>query len=298
MNPVFSSRSLLMSVVLLCADSAALAAEPALPLPPRYETRESWRQPVPPVRIAEHTWHIGTASITTLLLKTDDGAILIDGGVPQAADMLLSHMKMLGVEPHDLKLILHSHAHADHTGPFAAIKRATGATLVSNAESAAMLARGGSDDIHFGDGITFPPVQVDRLLHDGEIVELGSLRLTVHFTPGHTPGSMSWTWDDVRDGNALHIAYVDSISAPGYRLIDNPRYPRIVGDYRASFATIRALPCDVLLSPHPDFSGWNYADTLNPRPTPMTCRAYADTAETALDATLEEQRATPRKTAR
>src|SRR3546814_8170388 len=111
--------------------------------------------------------------------------------MPQAADMLLAQMRELGVEPGDLKLIMHSQAHGDHVGPLAAVRRATGATLVSNAESAVLLAAGGSDDIHFGDQILYPPVHVDRIVHDGEAVELGGLRLTVHFMPGHTPGSRS-----------------------------------------------------------------------------------------------------------
>src|SRR3546814_9273815 len=76
----------------------------------------------------------------------------------------------------------------------------------------------------------YPPVHVDRIVHDGEAVELGGLRLTVHFMPGHTPGSMAWTWTDVRDGRPLRIAYVDSLSTPGYQLMDNPRIPRLVDD--------------------------------------------------------------------
>src|SRR5690606_32079599 len=140
--------------------------------------------------------------------------------------------------------ILFSQAHADHTGPLAELRRRTGARVVSNAESAVLLARGGSDDIHFGDGIVFPPVQVDRLVMDGEAVELGGMRFTVHFMPGHTPGSMAWTWTDHRDGRELHIAYADSLTAPGYRLLGNPRYPRIVEDFRRSFDVVRALPCD------------------------------------------------------
>lgn len=274
---------------LLFVANGAIAAEPVLPPAQAYQTPDAWRQPVAPVRIAEHTWQIGTRSITALLVKTNAGAVLIDGGLPQAADMLLAHMRALGVEPDDLKLILHSHAHGDHAGPLAAIKRATGATLASNAESAWLLAHGGSNDIHFGDGILYPPVQVDRLLHDSETVELGEMRFTVHFTPGHTPGSMSWTWQDSRDGKPVDIAYVDSLSAPDYRLAGNLRYPRIIDDYRHSFAVVRALPCDLLLTPHGDSSGWNYANTDAPHEKPMTCREYADRAAQALDAQLAKQ---------
>ena len=279
-------RPLLLGL-LLASSATAVAAEPVLPQARAYTTPDAWRQPVAPVRIADHTWHIGTAGITALLLKTRDGAILIDGGVPQAADMLLAHMRALGLAPGDLKLILASHAHGDHVGPIAAIQRATGARVVNNAETAVLMARGGSDDIHFGDDILYPPVQTDRVIRDGEVVALGGLRLTAHFIPGHTPGSIAWTWDDTRDGATLRIAYVDSLTAPGYTLVGNARYPRIVEDYRASFDTVRALPCDLLLTPHADASGWDFASTAKPHPAPMTCAAYANRAGQNFDVQLK-----------
>ncbi|MCJ0825243.1 subclass B3 metallo-beta-lactamase [Luteimonas sp. 50] len=284
------NHALSLACLLLFAASIAPAAEPALPQGKAYETPQAWRQPVAPVRISDHAWQIGTAGITALLLKTDAGALLIDGGLPQAADMLLAQMRTLGVAPGDLKLVLSSHAHGDHAGPIAAIKRATGAQVFNNAESAVLMARGGSDDIHFGDDILYPPAQTDRILHDGEVVALGGLRLTPHFIPGHTPGSIAWTWDDSRDGKPLRIAYVDSLTAPGYRLLGNPRQPRIVEDFTHTFATVRALPCDLLLTPHADASGWDFADAAHPHARPMTCAAYADAAETALRAQLEAAR--------
>jgi metallo-beta-lactamase class B len=272
--------------LLLCACAVAHGSGPVLPQGTAYETPDAWRQPVAPVRIADHTWQIGTAGISALLVKTDDGALLIDGGLPQAADMLLAHMRALGVGPNDLHYILASHAHGDHAGPIAAIRRATGAQVLNSAESAVLMARGGSDDIHFGDAILYPPVQTDRILHDGEVVALGDLRLTAHFIPGHTPGSIAWTWDDTREGTSRHVAYVDSLTAPGYTLVGNPRYPHIVDDFRRSFATVRALPCDVLVTPHADASGWDFSDAAKPHPTPMTCAAYADAAERKLQAQL------------
>ncbi|MGH8077460.1 MAG: subclass B3 metallo-beta-lactamase, partial [Lysobacter sp.] len=142
-------------------------------------------------------------------------------------------------------------------------------------------------DLHFGDSLVFPPVQADRLVLDGEVVDIGGMRLTAHFTPGHTPGSMSWTWDDTRDGKTVRIAYVDSLTAPGYRLIDNPSYPHIVEDYRRTFARVRALPCDMLITPHPEASHSAEADKTKPA---MDCRGYADAAEKTLDGLVEEQR--------
>jgi len=282
----------IVPVVLLAAlapDAPAAGSE--LPQLKAYTVAASWRTPVEPLRITDHVWQVGAADITALLVKTDAGAVLIDGGMPQMADSLLANLRKLGVAPADLRLILHTHAHADHAGPFAAIKRATGATLVSNAESAVLLQRGGAHDLHFGDDILFPPVQADRLLQDGEEVRLGGTVFTVHFTPGHTPGSMSWTWTDTQAGAPVRIAYADSLSAPGYRLVDNPAVPHLLETFEHSAAIVRALPCDLLLTPHPDASGWNYADAAKPHPEPMTCAAYADGAVERLKKQAQAQRA-------
>lgn len=274
-----------------CLLSASAAAEPPLPQLEAYTVRESWRQPMAPLRIADHTWQIGTEGLTALLVITDAGAVLIDGGMPQAADALLANMQRLDVAPADLRLLLSSHAHADHAGPFAALKRRTGARLVANAESSVLFARGGSDDLHFGDEITYPPVDTDRIVMDREVVSLGGTDFTVHFMPGHTPGSVAWTWTDTRDGRPVRIAYADSLSAPGYTLHDNPRYPRLVEDYRRTFDVVRALPCDLLLTPHPEGSGWDYAAGDKAGAKAMTCAAYAQAAKARFEAQLAEEQA-------
>lgn len=285
--PLPASRLARVVAVLLAIAAGVDAAEP---LPPARapDTPEAWRTPVAPFRIADRTWYVGTQGLSVLLVRTDAGAILIDGGLPQMAPLVLENLRALGVAPDEVRLIVHSHAHYDHTGPLAALQRATGARVVSNAESAALLARSGTDDPHYGDDFAFPPVRADRLVLDGESVELGGVALTARFTPGHTPGSMSWTWTDTRDGKPVRIAYADSLSAPGYRLVGHTRHPRIVDDYRRAFAAVRALPCDVLITPHPDASGWRLQDPAQSRP--ITCAAYAQAAEERLERQLAEQR--------
>jgi metallo-beta-lactamase class B len=173
-------------------------------------------------------------SISAVLVVTPDGALLIDGGMPQAADMLLANMLKVGVAPSQLRWLLVSHAHADHAGPVAALRRATGAPRRRQRRIRRDARQGrGTDDIHFGDDITFPPAQVDRYLQDEEVVEVGTMRLTGHFHAGPHAGSTSWTWTDTKDGKPLRFAYVDSLSAPGYKLIGNARFPRIVETLQA-----------------------------------------------------------------
>ncbi|TFZ45103.1 L1 family subclass B3 metallo-beta-lactamase [Stenotrophomonas maltophilia] len=283
--------SLFATVAITFASPLAGAADAPLPQLRAYTVDTSWLQPMAPLQIADHTWQIGTENLTALLVQTSEGAVLLDGGMPQMAGHLLDNMKARGVAPQDLRLILLSHAHADHAGPVAELKRRTGARVVANAESAVLLARGGSDDLHFGDGITYPPASADRIVMDGEVVEVGGIEFTAHFMPGHTPGSTAWTWTDTREGKPVRIAYADSLSAPGYQLKDNPRYPRLIEDYRRSFATVRALPCDVLLTPHPGASNWDYAAGARAGAKALTCKAYADAAEQKFDAQLAKETA-------
>lgn len=282
---------LALSLAAVLPIACASAAEAPLPQLRAYTVDASWLQPMAPLQIADHTWQIGTENLTALLVQTAEGAVLLDGGMPQMAGHLLDNMKARGVAPQDLRLILLSHAHADHAGPVAELKRRSGAHVVANAESAVLLARGGSDDLHFGDGITYPPANADRIVMDGEVVEVGGIEFTAHFMPGHTPGSTAWTWTETREGKPVRIAYADSLSAPGYQLKGNPRYPRLVEDYKRSFATVRALPCDVLLTPHPGASNWDYAAGARAGAKALTCKAYADAAEQKFDAQLAKETA-------
>ena len=286
-------RSTLLAFALAVALPAAHTSAAEVPLPQlrAYTVDASWLQPMAPLQIADHTWQIGTEDLTALLVQTPDGAVLLDGGMPQMASHLLDNMKARGVTPRDLRLILLSHAHADHAGPVAELKRRTGAKVAANAESAVLLARGGSDDLHFGDGITYPPANADRIVMDGEVITVGGIVFTAHFMAGHTPGSTAWTWTDTRNGKPVRIAYADSLSAPGYQLQGNPRYPHLIEDYRRSFATVRALPCDVLLTPHPGASNWDYAAGARAGAKALTCSAYADAAEKKFDAQLAKETA-------
>ena len=285
----FRAISILGLFCLTVGGALASAVEKPLAQLQAYQVDESWLTPVAPLPVTDHAWQIGTQGLTALLLKTESGAVLIDGGMPQMTEQLLDNMRSLGVAPQDLKWILLSHAHADHAGSLAAIKRITGARVAGNAESARLLANGGAGDIHFGDGLLYPPVTIDRYLQDGETIEFGELQLQVHFIPGHTPGSMAWTWSDRRENKKINVAYVDSLTAPGYQLLDNPKYPNIVRDYRGTFAKVSSLPCELLLTPHPGASNWSYIDTAIQEPS-MDCRAYAAAAQTALEKALQKQR--------
>ena len=209
-----------------------------------------------PLQIADHTWQIGTEDLTALLVQTADGAVLLDGGMPQMASHLISNMKVRDVAPQDLRLILLSHAHADPRRAQEAPYR-----CAMLAATISVLSAGQHDRIRRHDG---------QRHHGWQHVH------RAHFMPGHTPGSTAWTWTDTRDGKPVRIAYADSLSAPGYQLQGNAGYPHLVEDYRRSFATVRGLPCDLLLTPHPGASNWNYAAGSKASDKALNCKAYAD----------------------
>lgn len=212
----------------------------------------SWNQPVEPFRITGNIYYVGASEITSFLIATPKGHIVLDGGFVETAPMILANIRKLGFDPKDVRILIHSHAHYDHAGGLAELKRATGATFYASRRDLAQLARGGTDDPQFGDKYPFPPIMADRIVDDGTRISLGGVTLVAHMTPGHTPGCITWT---MRAGKR-NVVFVGSSSVPSeYKLTGNPRYPNAVEDYRASFRKLKSLPVDVFLASHGNFFG-------------------------------------------
>ena len=210
----------------------------------------SWNQPVEPFRIAGNLYYVGASDITSYLITTPKGHIVLDGGFVETAPMIVANIRKLGFDEKDVKILLSSHAHYDHAGGLAELKRLTGATLYASAGDLPQLARGGLDDPQFGNRFPFPPVWADRILRDGQKVSLGGTTLTAHITPGHTRGCTTWTMK----ADSYDVVFVGSPSVPGdYRLIGNRAYPDAVSDYRRQFEILRSLECDIFLASHGNF---------------------------------------------
>ena len=259
-----------------------------------------WNAPQTPFRIYGNTWYVGPHGLTSLLVDTGHGLALFDGDLPESAPLIEAHIRALGFRLRDVKWNLNSHPHADHAGGIATLQAASGAQVLSSAAGARELALGGADrsDPQFGSIPDYPPVKQARVVRDGETVRLGNVAVTAHYTPGHTAGSTSWTWTSCEGRRCLRIAYADSlsaVSAPGYRFLDHPAY---VAGFRRALATVAALPCDILLTPHPDASGfWEKVarrkspSDVAPLIDPQACRDYAADAGKDLDARLAKERA-------
>jgi len=264
-------------VVLVLWSASAHAQSPAglQPDPPNpCPDCEAWNADKAPSRVFGNTYSVGTVGLGSILVTSDAGHVLLDGGLPQSAALIDAHIRKLGFRTEDVRLIVNSHAHYDHAGGIAALQRASGATVAASPGGALALERGEPtpDDPQYAFGHAlnrFPAVAKVRVVQDGEVVGVGDIALTAHLTPGHTPGSTTWTWRSCEGTTCKGIVYADSlnaVSAPGFRFSGDAAQPGRVAAFRRSVATVGELPCDVLLTVHPSFSAAG------------TCRAYADEA--------------------
>ena len=215
-----------------------------------------WNISQQPVRIYGNTYYVGVHGLSSILITSPHGDILIDGDIAESAPKIAANVAALGFRMKDIKLILNSHVHHDHAGGIAELQRMSGAKVAASPSTAKALEQGhsGTDDPQYGILLPIKPVAHVKVIKDGQTLHVGSLALTAHFTPGHTPGSTSWTWQSCERERCLNIAYVDSltaISAPGFHFSSKPNVRR---DFEKSFVTVSALPCDILLTPHPDAS--------------------------------------------
>jgi len=180
----------------------------------------------------------------------------VDTGPAEAAPAVLASIRAAGYDPRDVRLIVGSHEHSDHTGGFSALKAATGAHLFVREAARPVVESGqvAANDPQRGLIGNMTPVVVDGIVADGEVLRLGNIALTAIATPGHTTGGTSWTWRSCEPTRCVNLAYVDSltaVSSKGYRFRDHPER---VTPYRTTFARVGGLSCDVLVTPHPDFS--------------------------------------------
>ena len=251
----------LFSIFAGCAVLAGLAsaAERKATLPPAPDRAwvnrlfDSWRAPIPPQKIVGNIHYVGASGVSSFLITTPAGHFLLDTGFDDTVPIIQRSVEQLGFRLADIKLILSSHAHIDHVGGHAAMKKLTGAQIVASAPDARTIESGGEDDyIKWPkDTILYAPAKVDRIVADREKVTLGGVTLTAHVTPGHTRGATTWTMDVLDGSTVRHVVFFSSASInAGTHLINNPQYPEFVRDFEATFATLRALPCDIFLAPH------------------------------------------------
>lgn len=281
---MFASLAALLTLLQPSALDGAVLAQAC-------EGKDGWNDPAPPAQIHGNTYYVGTCGISAILITGPRGHILIDGATDQASRAIAANVQRLGFRMRDVKLILSSHEHIDHVGGIAALQRLSGASVVARNPAVPALTSGVTQagDPQHGSLPPFPRVTIGRLVGDGEVVRLGPLRLTAYATPGHTPGGTSWSWRSCDRRRCLNIVYADSISAvsaDGYRFSAHPAY---VVAFRESIARIAALPCDLLLTPHPSASNLFRRFATSRLTNPAACRDYAARGTARLDARLRQE---------
>ncbi len=235
-------RTLILAGMMALTAGAALADDP------------SWTTAHAPYRIAGSIYYVGTAGIGVYLIETPKGDILLDSGPEGAADIVEGNIAALGVKLHDIKYLIETHAHCDHIGGMARLKKDTGAILIASAGDRFALEHGR----HVGDNVngiaTFPAVKVDRTIGEGETLSLGGVTLTAHMSPGHTPGDTTWTTTIDDFGHQRTVLFWASTTTAGNVLKGNKAYPGIVADYRLTFRRLKTLKADILVANHPEFA--------------------------------------------
>ena len=205
--------------------------------------RVAWNQPFQPFQLIGNIYYVGAKGVSAFLITTPAGSVLLDGGLPETAPQIAKNITDLGFRLGDVKYLLNSHAHFDHAGGLAELKRLSGAMMVASDRDAPAL-RSGSQDM--------PAVVVDRVIRDGETLRLGDTTLTALVTPGHTKGCTTWTMTTTESGRVYSVIFYCSTSVVD-RLVGNTQYPEIVADYERTFSRLRTLSSDVFLGPHPTF---------------------------------------------
>jgi metallo-beta-lactamase class B len=212
-----------------------------------------WNQPGKPFRIVGNVYYVGTAGLASYLIATPQGHILLDGALPQSAPLIEKNVAALGFRMRDVKYLLNSHAHYDHCGGLAQLKRDSGAQMVASEQDATVLSAGYHGSYGAGWGFKFPAIKVDRIVQDGDKVQVAGTVLTALLTPGHTKGCTTWTMPVMEAGKTYTVVFYCSTTVPGYPLVNNREYPQIAADYQHSFERLKNLRADVFLANHTEF---------------------------------------------
>ena len=256
--------------------------------------KQEWTDPGPPLHIFGNTYYVGTCTISVVLITSPKGHVLLDAGMADSASSVAANIERLGFKLSDVRLIGASHEHIDHVGGIAELQRLTGATVMAMPAAFNALETGvvEKEDPQSGLHPAYPGAKVGIILFDGQPLRAGPIPLTAYATPGHSPGSTSWTWRSCEAKRCVTIVYADSVTAVSSDSYLYSAHDDYVADFRRSLRAIGQLKCDLLLTPHPGASDFiDRMDGKAPLIGPGQCAAYARRGSAALDARLAKEAA-------
>lgn len=238
------------------------------------ELSRSWNQPVEPFQIAANVYYVGASDVTSFLITSPRGHFLLDSGLLETVPQIVQNVGKLGFKMSDVRIILNSHAHYDHAGGLAELKRLSGGKLYASRADAAALGRGGRDDFAWGDKYAFERVMVDRVFDHGDVFTIGDVEMKAIVTPGHTRGCTSWSLTRRVGGKPLRFIFVGSTTTPGYDLplLTRTTYPEIVDDYRKAFERLSKVNANVFLAAHGSF--FNLKEKIAKRATANSANPF------------------------
>ena len=291
-----------MHSVLLTIHCLAALAPVVLPwqgtIPPKPIVSPATDSPFPPHHIAGNLYYVGSKQLASYLIKTTKGHILINSGFAETVPLIKASVEKLGFRFKDIKILLDSHAHDDHVAGNALVRKLSGSKVYVMGGDEEIVRTGGRGDFQYT--TKWEPCPVDKVLHDGDIASLGDATLTAHKTPGHTRGCTTWTMTVIEKGKPLRAVIIGSPNVnPGYKLVNNAKYPSIAEDYRRCFRLLKTFPCDLFLGAHGNYYNLEekYArlqkhPSTNPFIDPIGYRKYVDYREQAFFAELKKQSST------
>jgi metallo-beta-lactamase class B len=256
-----------------------------------------WDDPATPRQIFGNSWYVGTCGISAILITSPQGHVLIDSGTETAAPQVAANIEALGFKLQDVRVLLITHEHHDHSGGMAYLQQVTKAPLYARAPANLVMRTGKSSrsDPQFLESPAMAAVSNVTSIEDNQKVTVGSLEIQSIATPGHTPGSTSWSWISCDEKQCLNMAYIDSLTAISddeYRYSDDNSHPGYLASFRAALQQISQLPCDILLTPHPVASSvWQRlgAEPSQPLVNRNGCRDYVANASKKLEKRLSDE---------
>ena len=251
MKPIARTEQQLGAIIRRLARLGPIALLLACPINGLHAQPADWTTPFPGHRVIGNLYAVGTEGLGVFLITSDEGHILINTGLEDSTPLIRENIDSVGYRLEDIRILLTMQAHWDHTAALAEIREITGAEMWATAGDGRVLEDGGFSDPHFGGRVSFRPVEVDRIIGDGEIIELGDIRLRVHHHPGHTEGSSSYSMQVTEDGRDYNVvvANMGTINE-GKRLVDDPTYPGVADDFARTFASQKAMDVDVWVAAH------------------------------------------------